>query len=76
MTKLDVFEMTDDLAMACTKRELFAAMVLAGMQIEEYSFDGAAQDAVKHADALIAELNKAPDPKAEGRPCHRDGQGE
>lgn len=40
-----------------TKRELFAAMVFQGMY-STYATGGSARDAVKAADALLAELAK------------------
>lgn len=47
----------------CTKRELFAAMQMQGMtgnkyMITRYNYLEIAESAVRHADALIAELNK------------------
>lgn len=63
--------MTDphDSAGYMTKREFFAAMVLAGLAAGGHAdpkayIDGAggipAEVAVRHADALIIELNRAP----------------
>lgn len=42
-----------------TKRELFAAMAMQGLADEEYP-EGCAHEAVKYADALLAELAKEP----------------
>lgn len=41
-----------------TKREYFAAMAFAGMNIGDSRPDRAALYAIEYADALIAELNK------------------
>lgn len=44
-----------------TKRELFAAMAMQALADEEYP-EGCAHEAVKYADALLAELAKEPNP--------------
>jgi len=49
-------------ASGLTKRELFAAMAMAGLlanESREASFSGFAKDAIHFADALIAEFEKA-----------------
>lgn len=54
----------DTLFFGLTKRELFAAVALQGLLTNHHklpcaSYEDFSEDAVRHADALIAELGKA-----------------
>lgn len=47
-----------ELTNGLTKREYFAAMAMQAISFNGLNYNAAAEDAVKYADALIAELNK------------------
>lgn len=47
-----------ELPMGLTKREYFAGLAMQGMAMSDLKFEDIAHDAVKMADAVLAELEK------------------